>query len=220
MLHAFYIDVAKVDLDVAYTCILQAYVSNVADVSYVYCKCFIWVLHMFAMLHTCFRVFSAVLHKSVWDVCCKCFSFFWKYVASISSECSKSRSGVAIGFTCRSRLPQLQGRRRGSLCGRLRLTDASATCNHKRGRWLAPTWCSRVQARAHGGQMKMVVLEAMWSPHGGAHENKAARSPLLTHAAPSDARAPGKSDVNLVLKWIDTDQIKHQLKQEARIKEK
>jgi hypothetical protein len=65
MLHAFYIDVAKVDLDVAYTCILQAYVSNVADVSYVYCKCFIWVLHMFAMLHTCFRVFSAVLHKSV-----------------------------------------------------------------------------------------------------------------------------------------------------------
>jgi hypothetical protein len=29
MLQVFYLDVAKVDLDVAYTCILQAYVSSV-----------------------------------------------------------------------------------------------------------------------------------------------------------------------------------------------
>jgi hypothetical protein len=43
----FYLDVAKVDLGVAYTCMLQEYVSSVSDVSYVCCKCFIWMFHMF-----------------------------------------------------------------------------------------------------------------------------------------------------------------------------
>jgi hypothetical protein len=51
-----------VDLGVAYTCMLQEYVS---DVSYICCECspgcFIW----FAMAMTCFA--------SVSDVCCKCF---------------------------------------------------------------------------------------------------------------------------------------------------
>jgi hypothetical protein len=42
----FHLDVAKVDLDVAYTCTLEAYVSSV---SYVSCKCFTWLLHIFAM---------------------------------------------------------------------------------------------------------------------------------------------------------------------------
>jgi hypothetical protein len=36
----FYLDVAKVDLSVAYTCMLQEYVSGVFDVSYISCKCF------------------------------------------------------------------------------------------------------------------------------------------------------------------------------------
>jgi len=40
----FHLDVAKVDLDVAYKCMLQAYVSCVSGVSYVCCKCFIWML--------------------------------------------------------------------------------------------------------------------------------------------------------------------------------
>jgi hypothetical protein len=48
----FYLDVSKVDLDVAYICMLQAYVSSVSGVSYVCCKCFIRMLHMFAMLFT------------------------------------------------------------------------------------------------------------------------------------------------------------------------
>jgi hypothetical protein len=49
MLQLFYLVVAKVDLDVAYTCMLQAYVSSVF-------RCFIrmfacvLMLHMFAML--------------------------------------------------------------------------------------------------------------------------------------------------------------------------
>jgi hypothetical protein len=34
-LQVFYLDVAKVDLDVAYTCMLLAYVSSVLGVSYV-----------------------------------------------------------------------------------------------------------------------------------------------------------------------------------------
>jgi hypothetical protein len=40
----FYIDVAKVYLNIEYTCMLQVYVSGVL---YVCCKCFIWMLHMF-----------------------------------------------------------------------------------------------------------------------------------------------------------------------------
>jgi hypothetical protein len=42
---------------------------------------------MFAMTFKCFA--------SVSDVCCKCFSYFRTYVASISSGCSKSRYDIA-----------------------------------------------------------------------------------------------------------------------------
>ena len=41
MLQVFYLYIAKVDLDVAYTCILQEYVLSILDISYVCCKCFI-----------------------------------------------------------------------------------------------------------------------------------------------------------------------------------
>jgi hypothetical protein len=51
----FYLNVAKVDLNVTYTCMLQVYVSSV---SYVGCKCFICMLHIFAMV---FKCFSSVL---------------------------------------------------------------------------------------------------------------------------------------------------------------
>jgi hypothetical protein len=47
----FQMYVARVDIDVAYTCMLQAYVSSV---SYVCCKCFIWMLHMFCNGYTVF----------------------------------------------------------------------------------------------------------------------------------------------------------------------
>jgi len=61
MLQVFHLDTAKVDLDVAYTCMLQAYISNV---SYVCCIRLQW-------LSSVFRCFASVL-----EVCCKCFNCF------------------------------------------------------------------------------------------------------------------------------------------------
>jgi hypothetical protein len=75
MLQVFYLDVTKVDLDVAYTCMLQAYVSSVLGISYVCCKCFIWMLQVFHLdvAYTCMlqAYVSSVLGISY--VCCKCF---------------------------------------------------------------------------------------------------------------------------------------------------
>jgi hypothetical protein len=57
MLQVFYINVAKVDRDVAhvamcYTCMFQVYVPNASSVSDVCCKCFIWMLQNYIrMLH-------------------------------------------------------------------------------------------------------------------------------------------------------------------------
>jgi hypothetical protein len=62
ILQVFHLDVAKVYLDVAYTCMLQACVSCV---SYVCCKCFIWILHMFCSGYK--RVFL-VFHMHVVSV--------------------------------------------------------------------------------------------------------------------------------------------------------
>jgi hypothetical protein len=96
-LQVFHLDVAKVDLDVAYTCMLQAYVSSVSGVSYTCCKCFIRMLHMFAMT---FKCFPGVLQV------------FQTYIANVSSGCCKSRASVAhvaMGSACRSHLLQLLG---------------------------------------------------------------------------------------------------------------
>jgi hypothetical protein len=41
MFQVFHLNVVKVYMDVTYTCMLQSYVSSV---SYVCCKCFIWML--------------------------------------------------------------------------------------------------------------------------------------------------------------------------------
>jgi hypothetical protein len=53
VLSVFHLDITKVDLNVAYTCMLQAYVSNVCF------KGFIWMLHIFCNGYTyffrCFR---------------------------------------------------------------------------------------------------------------------------------------------------------------------
>jgi hypothetical protein len=55
------------------------------------CKCFIWMLRM---LLQWFQVFSGVF-ASVSDACFKCFICLQTYVASVASECFKSRSDVA-----------------------------------------------------------------------------------------------------------------------------
>jgi hypothetical protein len=59
--HLFQIYVAKVDLDVSYTCMLQAYVFKYFQMFHTYvCKCFIWMLNVFAMVFNYFRRFSSV----------------------------------------------------------------------------------------------------------------------------------------------------------------
>jgi hypothetical protein len=63
-----YLDVTKVDLDVAYTCILQAYVSSFSGVSYVCYKCFIWMLHTFCNGYKCFSCFRRMLQLFDLDV--------------------------------------------------------------------------------------------------------------------------------------------------------
>jgi hypothetical protein len=69
MLQVFYLDVAKVDLDVAYTCMLQAYISSV---SYVRCKGFICMFHMFCNGYTrvflVFQTYVASIHLDVTKV--------------------------------------------------------------------------------------------------------------------------------------------------------
>jgi hypothetical protein len=106
MLQVFYLDIAKVNLEVAYVC--NGY-TRVSRVSGVY-KCFRCMLQVFQLFRT--------------------------HVASVSSGCCKSTSGVvhvAMVPICCSHLLQLLGRCRGSYCRRLRPPDASAMCIHRRG---------------------------------------------------------------------------------------
>ena len=88
-----------------YTCMLQAYVPNVSSVfrrmlqmclfdvayvSHICCKCFIWMLHMFhtygvSVCSKYFICFILMLHSSV--LCCKYFVFL--------EVCSQSHEGTA-----------------------------------------------------------------------------------------------------------------------------
>jgi hypothetical protein len=79
----------------------QLYVTNVSSIfSYVHCKCFISMLHMF---HTyvasvlsgccvCLQWFSGVFKcfASISDAYCRCFSFFVRMLKMFLSECFKS----------------------------------------------------------------------------------------------------------------------------------
>jgi hypothetical protein len=71
-----YSDVAKVDLDVSYICMLQLYVSSISSVSYVYCKYFIWMLYMFCNGYTyIFLMFQTYVASvpTISDISCKYF---------------------------------------------------------------------------------------------------------------------------------------------------
>jgi hypothetical protein len=57
-----HLDVAKVDLDVAYTYMLQAYISSILGVSDVCCKSSYGYCICFAMITRVFKFFSGVLH--------------------------------------------------------------------------------------------------------------------------------------------------------------
>jgi hypothetical protein len=127
----FHLYIAKVDLDVAYTCMLQAYILNVSGVTYVSCKCFIWMLHMFAINFKCFA--------NVSDVCCNYFSCFRAYIASVLSGCYKSRTDVThvvMGPTCCSYW--VMSERRGPVAGAP--TRERRRVREKPSLGMGPTW--------------------------------------------------------------------------------
>jgi hypothetical protein len=69
MLQMLHLDVAKVDLNVAYTCMLQAYVSSVFSCFKRMFQVFhLDVAYILQWLHMCF--------SDVSDICYKCFSYF------------------------------------------------------------------------------------------------------------------------------------------------
>ena len=79
MLQVFYMHVASI----CFEC-FQVFHTYV-------CKCFIWMLHMFAMVFNCFSGVFA----SVSDACFKCFICLLLYATTVASGHFKSRSGVA-----------------------------------------------------------------------------------------------------------------------------
>jgi hypothetical protein len=135
MLQALYIDVTKVDWDVAdvvmaihicFKCISQMFHLDVAKVDldvYMYvasirfkcfyvfdtyvCKCFIWMLQMFAMV---FKYFSSIF-VSVSNAYFKCFIYLFLYVTTVASKCFKSR--LCVAHVMRVRSGWWRGRRSG-----------------------------------------------------------------------------------------------------------
>jgi hypothetical protein len=112
MLQAFYVDIAKVDRDLAYVAMvvhicckllfsmfqlfLQTYLPSVFvwmfNMFYTYvASVFIWMLCMFYMVFKCLLGVSA----SVSDAYFVCFICLRTYVASVAFGCFKSRPGVA-----------------------------------------------------------------------------------------------------------------------------
>jgi hypothetical protein len=77
MFQMFHICCKCFHLDVAYTCMWQAYVSSVSSRCCIYCNGF--------------HVFLQVFRTHVSSVS----SFFFLYVATVASECFKSRSGCS-----------------------------------------------------------------------------------------------------------------------------
>ena len=91
MLQHFVSNVLAIFLDVCCKCVYL----DVAYVSHICCKHFIWMLRMFYMVFKCFSgVFASVL-----DRCFTCFICLQTYIASVASGCFKSRSGVASSLS-------------------------------------------------------------------------------------------------------------------------
>jgi hypothetical protein len=125
MLQVFYLDVVKVDLDVAYTCMLQAYVFKYF--SGVFIRMFASVSCGFCIyLQYCSGVFASVL-----DACFKCFICLLLYVAMVASRYFKSRSGVTHRIRVGS--SRWRGRRLGrckpTVGALLREPDALGACS-------------------------------------------------------------------------------------------
>jgi hypothetical protein len=107
----FYMDVAKVDWDVAYVaivvhvcckllvpCLICFFRRMLQVCLFGCCICFTHMSQLFylmlCMFYDGFKCFSGVF-VNVSDACFKCFICLQMYVASVVSGCFKSRSGVA-----------------------------------------------------------------------------------------------------------------------------
>ena len=112
MLHAFHLDVAKVDRDVAHVVMVILVCCNcMFQMFYLFfqtyvASVFIWMFHMFhtyvtGVLSGCsvclpwFQVFFQVFFASVSYVYFKYFICLQTYVVSVVSECFKNKTGVA-----------------------------------------------------------------------------------------------------------------------------
>jgi hypothetical protein len=108
VLHLFQMNVAKVDQNVAYVAMVahvcykglfpmfhlcfwtyccKCVYLNVAYVLHICCRCFICILHVFAMV---FKLLSCIF-ASVSETCFKCYIYLQTYVASVASGYFKSR---------------------------------------------------------------------------------------------------------------------------------
>ena len=75
-----------------HTCMLQAYVSKCFQVFHAHVfKCFIWMLHMFAMVFNFFQALSQVFQMLISSVSCVLFT-------TVASRCFKSRLNTAHGM--------------------------------------------------------------------------------------------------------------------------
>jgi hypothetical protein len=97
MLQVFHLDVARVDLDVAY---IYACCKRMFQVFHTYVESiFIWMLHVLQWLQTCF--------PGVSNVCCKCFNYFGCMLQVFHLDVAKVDLGVArvvVGPICSSHL--------------------------------------------------------------------------------------------------------------------
>jgi hypothetical protein len=150
MFQVFHLDVAKIDLDVAYICMLQAYISSVLGVSYVCLQVFLWMLQIFAKATHMFKCFASVL-----IVCCKSFSYSGCMLKVFHLDDAKVDLMLHTsqwGPTYRSCLLQLLGRCHGSPCGRLRPAGVFATCIQGRAGYWDPSGipCAGMAFRGEG----------------------------------------------------------------------
>ena len=111
MLHAFHLDVAKVDRDVAHVVMVILVCCNcMFQMFYLFfqtyvASVFVWMLHMFhiyvaRVLSECSVFKCLFMSFQVFCMCFRCmfqvFHMFQRYVASVSYGCCKSGSGCCI----------------------------------------------------------------------------------------------------------------------------
>jgi hypothetical protein len=86
MLQLFHLDIAKVNLDVAYTCMLQAYVVFSGVFIYMLQVFYLDIAYVLQWLQTCF--------SGVSNICCKCFNCFGRMLRVFHLDVVKVDLGV------------------------------------------------------------------------------------------------------------------------------